>query len=199
MRKYLDPKYPIIDALSDHDFYKKGLVDTPIPGTDRYEPFGEDKIKNRWAYYCCTQNKEVANRFFSMPQVRNRIIGMQIYKYGLTGFLHWGYNFWYTQYSVSAIDPYMTTDAGGIFPSGDSFSVYPGKDGKAVPSTRLFVFAEALSDLAALQALEKKIGRKKTLELLEKDLDEPLTFKKYPHSAEWLLRKRDEINAELNK
>lgn len=200
LRKYLSPKYPIIDALSDHNFYKKGLVDTPIPGNDRYEPFGEDEnIKERWAYYCCTQNKEVSNRFFSMPACRNRILGMQIYKYGLKGFLHWGYNFWYTQYSLSDIDPYSTTDAGGVFPSGDAFSVYPGKDGQAVPSARLFVFAEGLSDLAALQALEEKIGREKTLELLEKDLPEPITFKKYPRTPEWLIGKREEINKELNK
>lgn len=198
LKKYLSPKYPVIDALSDHDFYKKGLVDTPVPGTDRYEPFGDDEtIKKRWAYYCCTQNKLVSNRFFSMSSARNRILGMQIYKYGLTGFLHWGYNFWYTQYSLSDIDPYSTTDAGGVFPSGDAFSVYPGKDGKAVPSLRLFVFTEALSDLAALQLLEKKTGREKTLELLEKGLEKPLTFKEYPRSAEWLLNKRAEINAEI--
>ena len=200
LKKYLSPKYPVIDALSDHEFYKRGLVDNPIPGTDRCEAFMEDKtIKNRWAYYCCTQNKLVSNRFFSMSSARNRIIGMQIYKYGLKGFLHWGYNFWYTQYSLSDIDPFMTTDAGGVFPSGDAFSVYPGKDGKAVPSLRLYVFSEALSDLAALQALEKKTGREATLSLLEKGLEKPLTFKEYPRDAEWLLSKREEINAALCK
>ncbi len=199
LRKYLNPKYKIIDALSDYEFFKNGLIDTPIPSIDHYEPFEKAKIKERWAYYCCSQNKLVSNRFFSMPQARNRIIGFQIYKYGLSGFLHWGYNFWYTQYSLSSIDPYMTTDAGGIFPSGDSFSVYPGKDGHAVPSTRLFVFKEALSDLAALQALEKRIGRDKTLHLLEKDLEQPLTFKTYPRDPDWILQKRDEINRELNK
>ncbi len=200
LKKHLSPKYPVIDALSDHEFYKRGLVDNPIPGTDRCEAFTEDKtIKDRWAYYCCTQNKLVSNRFFSMSSARNRIIGMQIYKYGLKGFLHWGYNFWYTQYSISDIDPFMTTDAGGVFPSGDSFSVYPGKDGKVVPSLRLYVFSEALSDLAALQALEKKIGREETLALLEKGLEKPLTFKEYPRDAEWLLSKREEVNAALCK
>ena len=200
LKKHLSPKYPVIDALSDHEFYKRGLVDNPIPGTDRCEAFMEDKtIKDRWAYYCCTQNKLVSNRFFSMSSARNRIIGMQIYKYGLKGFLHWGYNFWYTQYSLSDIDPFMTTDAGGVFPSGDSFSVYPGKDGKAIPALRLYVFSEALSDLAALQALEKKIGREATLTLLEKGLEKPLTFKEYPRDAEWLLSKREEINAALCK
>lgn len=200
LKKHLSPKYPVIDALSDHEFYKRGLVDNPIPGTDRCEAFMEDKaIKDRWAYYCCTQNKLVSNRFFSMSSARNRIIGMQIYKYGLKGFLHWGYNFWYTQYSLSDIDPFMTTDAGGVFPSGDSFSVYPGKDGKAIPALRLYVFSEALSDLAALQALENKIGREATISLLEKGLEKPLTFKEYPRDAEWLLSKREEINAALCK
>ena len=93
----------------------------------------------------------------------------------------------------------MTTDAGGVFPSGDAFFVYPGNDGKVIPSLRLYVFSEALSDLAALQALEKKTGREATLSLLEKGLEKPLTFKEYPRDAEWLLSKREEINAALCK
>ncbi|TLS52749.1 hypothetical protein FE782_08980 [Paenibacillus antri] len=31
--------FPRIDALSDYDFYEKGLVPTPVPALDRLEPF----------------------------------------------------------------------------------------------------------------------------------------------------------------
>ena len=50
-----------------------------------------------------------------MPGNRTRIIGMQIYRYDLDGFLHWGYNFYNSEYSLYPIDPYRCTDAGENF------------------------------------------------------------------------------------
>src|SRR5690606_38890715 len=100
----------------------------------------------------------VSNRFFSLPSVRNRIIGVQLYKFGIQGFLHWGFNFWYSQYSVKAIDPFRVTDAGGAFPSGDAFVVYPGPEGP-LDSIRWEVFREALQDMRALELLEQLAGK----------------------------------------
>jgi len=48
--------------------------------------------------------------------------------------------------------------------------------------------------MRALQLLESLCGREKTLALLEKGLDVPLTFKFRPPEEEWLLQKRAEIN-----
>ena len=92
---------------------------------------------------------------------------MQLYKFDIHGFLQWGYNFWYSQYSKYPIDPFKVTDAARAFPSGDPFSVYPGEDGPIV-SLRLQVFYEALQDLRALKLLESHIGREKVIELLRK-------------------------------
>ncbi|MHB8962339.1 MAG: DUF4091 domain-containing protein [Saccharofermentanales bacterium] len=185
--------FPVIDALSDFAFYEKGIVRKPVPATDHIEPFIENKVPGLWTYYCCGQYKSVSNRFFDMPSARNRIIGMQLYKYDIEGFLHWGYNFWYSQHSLRAIDPFRITDADYAFPSGDAFVVYPGADGPIV-SLRLKVFADGLSDLRALQLLESYIGRDETIRILEEDMDQPLTFSCYPSSAGWLLRKRETVN-----
>jgi hypothetical protein len=68
--------YPIIDALSDYEFYSSGAVTRPVPATDHIEPFIENKVPNLWAYYCCVQCTDVSNRFISMPSYRNRIIGV---------------------------------------------------------------------------------------------------------------------------
>ncbi|MGN0555115.1 MAG: DUF4091 domain-containing protein [Candidatus Fimenecus sp.] len=184
----------IIDALSDFKLYEKGLVETPIPASNRIAPF-IGKVPELWTYYCCSQgNKYVSNRFFAMPSARNRILGVQLYKFDVKGFLHWGYNFYFLQYSKGLIDPYKVTDAGGAFYSGDSFVVYPAKDGTPYNSLRLNVFYDAFQDMLALKLLESKIGREKTLAVLEDGLEKPITFSEYPHGAKWILETRERVN-----
>lgn len=188
--------FPCIDALSDVDYYDRGLVRQPIPASNHIEPFVERGIKNLWTYYCVSQWDQVANRFFYMPSARNRILGAQLYKYDLSGFLQWGFNFYYAQYSTRPINPFLETDAGRAFPSGDPFMVYPGEEGP-VDSIRGEVFREALQDQRALQLLERLQGREKTLALLQRGMDHPITMKKYPRSMEWLLLMRERVNRRI--
>lgn len=193
LKQYLSD-FPMIDALSDYEFYEKGYVENPIPATNHIEPFLENKVPNLWTYYCCSQYKEVSNRFLNMPSARNRILGYQLYKFDIAGFLHWGYNFWYAQYSIRPIDPYTNTDSNYGFPAGDAFVVYPGPEGRAIESLRLKVFYDAFQDLRALKLLESLIGREQVLELIEEELEEGITFSTYPREDEWLLNKREQIN-----
>lgn len=193
MREHLQG-IPILDALSSSKFYLKGLVHTPVPPTDHAEAFLPLVNGERWTYYCCDQYKQVSNRFFCMPSARNRIIGMQLYKFKMDGFLHWGYNFWYSQFSRKALDPFRVTDADYGFPAGDAYLVYPGEDGYPVDSMRLKVLYEGFQDLRALSLLETLIGREKTISILEEDLTDPLTFIHYPKHDEWLITCRERIN-----
>jgi hypothetical protein len=189
-------EFPIIDALSDYAFYDLGLVRHPIPASNHIEPFIENGVEPLWTYYCVAQRHKVSNRFFHMPSSRNRIIGLQLYKYNVAGLLHWGYNFWYSQYSRKVLNPYQVTDADRSFPSGDAFLVYPGEHGP-VESIRLEVFFEALQDLRALQLLETVVGKDNVLRLLEEGLSQPITFSEYPRSAGWLLHIREKVNGIL--
>ncbi len=188
--------YTVIDALSKVEFYDSGLVKKPVPANNHIEPFMDRNIEGLWTYYCCSQWDKVPNRFFAMPSARNRIMGALLYKYDLSGFLHWGFNFWYSQYSINKIDPFKVTDADKAFPSGDAFLVYPGEDGP-VDSIRHEVMREALQDLRALRLLEEKIGRDKVCAILEKGLGYELKMDKYPQDAEWLLNMRENINFAL--
>lgn len=191
--------YKIIDALSDPWFYKLGIVSSPIPANDHIEKF-INKCTDLWTYYCSAQTKKyVSNRFFCNDSIRNRVLGYQLYKYDIKGFLHWGYNFYYTQLSKQLIDPYTVSDAGGKFPSGDSYVVYPGKDGRAKPSIRLKVFYDALQDMAALNALEHLTDKKTCLDIIEENGSHSLTFSNYPHSDEWLLKTRENINQAIKE
>lgn len=190
-------EFKIIDALSNFAYYKNGLIKNPIPGIEHMEDFA-GRVPELWTYYCCgPDDGNYINRFNAMPSVRNRILGFVMYKYGVKGFLHWGYNFYYTQHSKSVINPFEVTDAGGNFPSGDSFVVYPAEDGTAYVSLRFKVFYEAIQDYEALLLLEKKIGREETLKILEEGLEKPLRANEYPHSEQWIIEKRKEINSKL--
>lgn len=184
--------FPQIDAMSHYELYEAGLVEHPVVAIDSIKPFLEHNVRPLWCYYCCGQNQGVSNRFFGMPSYRNRVIGVQLYKFDVAGFLQWGYNFYYNQYSRGLINPFLTTDAEGAFPSGDAFSVYPGEDGP-IASIPLKVFREALQDLRALRLLEEKFGREKVLELIEDGLSEPIAFDCYPKRADYLLDLRKRI------
>jgi hypothetical protein len=189
--------YKIVDALSDHWFYKLNIVSSPIPSNDHIDNF-IGKCPDLWVYYCSAQNKKnVSNRFFCNDSIRNRVIGYQMYKFDIKGFLHWGYNFYYTQLSKALIDPFKVSDAGGKFPSGDSYVVYPAQDGTPYHSIRLKVFYDALQDMAALNALEKLTDKKTCIDIIEESGKHQLTFSDYPHSDQWLISTREKINFKI--
>ena len=135
---------------------------------------------------------------YGLPELnRNRILGAQLYKFDIEGFLHWGYNFYGTQYSDGQMDPYAVTDGNAFSPAGDCFQVYPGEDGRPEESIRMMVTHHALQDLRAMQWLEKLAGREKVLEIIDVGPAEPVTFTRYPREAEYLIRLRERINQEI--
>lgn len=187
------PDGNVMDALSHYDYYKLGLVDTPICGTDAIKTFIDNKVEGLWAYYCCAQcGKNLSNRIMSFPSYRTRVLGIQLYLNNICGFLQWGYNFYNAALSDYHLDPFFTTDAGGSLQSGDSYVVYPGKNGP-YDSIRHEVFYDALQDMHLFYALEEKIGRDKVESLLLKHGFEK-SFTEYPHSARALLKVRQEAH-----
>lgn len=188
--------FPIIDALSDYSFYESGIINNPIPCTNDIESFIEKGFPHPWTYYCCGQGGKLSNRFFGMPLSTTRIIGFQLFKYGIEGFLQWGFNFYNSQYSLRSIDPFAVTDADSAFPSGDSFTVYPGKSG-AIESVRSEVFFQALQDMRALTLLCDRIGKKRTIAAVEADFD-IITFFDYPRGTEKMLNLRKSVNNYLD-
>jgi len=186
----------VMDALSHYSFYEQGLVGIPVPTVDAAEDFLDKGIPELWVYYCCGQVNQVSNRFFAMPSSRCRILGWQLFKYNIQGFLQWGFNFWFSQYSRFPINPFFTTDAGNAFPSGDAFMVYPGDNGP-IPSIHQLVFHESLQDLRALQLLAQYMTHEEIAAWLDSECAEPMTFTTYPRGAEFLLTLREKLNRKI--
>ena len=161
-------------------------MERPIPSTLRITPFLEGNVPNLWTYYCCTQNVKLSNRFVAMPGARTRILGVQLYKYRIAGFLQWGFNFYNSQYSIEHIDPYRVNDGEYFAPTGDAFQVYPAPDGTAYETQHYQLFVEALRDLRLMQLAEEYCGREAVMEVIEADLETPITFEEYPRDAAYL-------------
>lgn len=185
---------PVVDALSSFAFYQKGVVEHPVPACDHIQPFLDAKVPGLWVYYCCCQGKDTPNRFLAMPSARTRIMGVLLYVWQIQGFLHWGYNYYFNQFSRGLADPYAVNHCNFAFPSGDPFLVYPGPGGAPLPSIRAEVQSEAFTDLRALQTLETRIGRNAVLDLVHKNTGmERMTFQRYPRGAAYLLSLREAV------
>ncbi len=195
--RYL-PDGKFIDALSDVSFYDSGAVEHPVPATNHIEPFLERNIPGLWAYYCIGQGTDVSNLFHAMPGARTRVLGAQLYKFNIEGFLQWGFNFYYSQFSDYLIDPWLDTDCDGFGSAGDAYQVYPGRDGQPVESIRLMQVDQALQDLRAMQLLERLSDRETVLRLIDDDF-EPIRFASYPHDEAWILGLRTRVNREIEK
>ena len=197
-REVISPYLPedrLMDALSNVEFWDRGIVKLPIPANNHIDPFLERDIPNLWTYYCCGQSLDVSNKFLAQPGATTRIIGTQMFKYNVSGFLQWGYNFWFSARSLSQIDPWRTANGCCDWPAGDPFAVYPGPDGP-IESMRLLQMYDGIQDMGAMQALEEKIGHEAVIAMIDEGI-EPLRFDSFPRCEEYLLNLREKINQAL--
>ena len=186
--EYIRPMFegrPLMDALSNVDYCNRNLVDVAVADMEFVEDFFDTNLAEKWCYYCCGDYKKCSNRFLNMAHYRNRIIGLQLYKYGFDGFLHWGYNFYYCSGSMYDVNPYVTTSAGLQFPSGDAFSVYPAKNG-AYLSMRALVFKDAMKDIQVCRTLEKFIGKDEVIKVIDNEAEMDVTFFEYPRNSHFI-------------
>ena len=195
MVENLIPADKLIEACSNWEFLEHGIIKRPVCVTNKVDSFFERGHTDIWAYYCCKPyDRNYGNRFIAMPNGRNRINGFQLYKYGIEGFLHWGYNFYYSVLSKRPINPFYETDGDEAFPSGDPFSVYPGPEGP-LESLRTVVFYEGLQDIRACKLLESLVGREAVLQLVNQEGE--IKFNEYPSTDEGILAIRQRINDRL--
>ncbi|MDY7009919.1 MAG: DUF4091 domain-containing protein [Planctomycetota bacterium] len=183
----LAPWMTVMDALSEVEFARKGLVDMPIPTIRTVREFLAEDIPC-WTYFCCNPRGKYLNRLMDTPLAKIRMSGWLFYRTGVLGFLHWGYNYWYKRQSRQLIDPFTVSDACASpeWPYGDTFMVYPGQAGP-IDSVRWEVFAESLQDYALLQTLG--VDRNGRLLAAIRDYDN------FPFSPAWIAGARRKLFA----
>lgn len=180
------------DALSDYIFYEKGLVECPVTLEEYIHEFLKHDIPNQWVYYCCHPQHTFPNALLAMTLARVRILGILLYKFNIKGFLHWGLNYYNSCGSLYAINPYVTTSADKMFPSGDPFILYPGND-TVYSSLRAESTLDAVQDMRICQTLQKLIGRPEVIRLIDEEAGFPVRFDRYPEDDEFLPRLRRKL------
>lgn len=150
--KRLAPSMKIIEAVHSHNL--DGVVDVWVPQLDYFDQ-NYDFYKGRqsigdemWFYTCMAPRGNYANRFLELPLVQTRILHWINFKYGATGYLHWGFNQdWKETLSNIATDGYV--------PGGDTYIVYPAY-GKVYGSIRLAAMRDGIADYELLKLLESQ-------------------------------------------
>ena len=156
VKKHL-PDIPIIDALHSHKL--ANTVNIWVPLLDNYHKdyafFQQRQAAGDevWFYTCCAPQGNYANRFLELPLIQTRLLHWLNYRYGATGYLHWGFNWWQGN---------KTNDASGdgiSWPGGDAWIVYPA-EGKVYTSIRLIAMRDGIADYELLKLLEQKAPEK---------------------------------------
>lgn len=159
VRKYM-PGVKILDAvLTSKEL--AGAIDTWVPILDVLHKdynFYRDLKKNGkeiWFYTCVGPRGNYANRFIELPLIQTRYLHWINFKYGLTGYLHWGLNYW-----GGFKNPFeeVSRDRGRL-PAGDCFIIYPGYH-KLYSSIRFEAMRDGIYDYELLKMLEKKDAAK---------------------------------------
>ena len=148
------PGIPIIEAV--HSRKLANTVNLWVPQLDYYHKdysFYQERQAvgdEIWFYTCCNPKGNYANRFLEQPLVQTRFLHWINFRYGATGYLHWGFNYWMS----------MTNDAAvNDWPGGDSWIIYPA-EGKVYSSIRLAAMRDGIADYEFLKLLEQKAPEK---------------------------------------
>jgi hypothetical protein len=146
------PSIPIIEATQTRQL--TGYVNNWVPILDHFHK-GADFFRERqkagdevWFYTCCGPTGNYANRFIEQPLIKPRLLQWINFRYGATGYLHWGLNFW--NIGTSPFD-----ETTFLWPAGDQWIVYPNH-GKLLSSIRLETMRNGIADNELLCELSER-------------------------------------------
>ena len=154
VKKHL-PEVKILDAvLTSKEL--AGTIDVWVPVLDvlhRDYAFYQDLQKQNkevWFYTCVMPRGNYANRFIELPLIQTRYLHWINFKYNITGYLHWGLNYWEKdQLNIDA-----SRDRGKL-PAGDNAIIYPGYR-KLYSSIRFEAMRDGIDDYQLLKMVQAR-------------------------------------------
>lgn len=156
------PGVPTIDAVGldqDISFFADVCdVWVPVLGSFDHEL---DKIHSHvakggqaWFYTCIGPQGRYLNRFIDLPLLKVRLLHWFNFRHELTGFLHWGGNYWGPKPFENVQS--VINDNRTLLPAGDNALVYPNPDKNSVLSSlRLEAMRDGIEDYELLALLSK--------------------------------------------
>jgi hypothetical protein len=149
------PGVPTIDAISLQEDIsaeaettiwvpKLGTFDNQVNAIAAHQARGGQS----WYYICLDPRGKYLNRFIDFSSLKVRLLPWVDYRYQLTGYLHWGGNFW-TDRPFENVQP--DWGKGFVLPAGDGAIVYPDPEHDGVfISLRLEIMREGIEDYELL-------------------------------------------------
>jgi hypothetical protein len=186
------PNARYLEAMSCRDM--RGYLDIWVPNINHFDEAWPNYLELRgksgfelWFYTCMYPTGRYPNRFLDFSLLKTRILHWINWRYGLTGYLHWGLNFW-TQ------KPFEEDRIRENLPPGDCWIVYPGPEGP-LDSLRWEQMREGLQDFELLWLLAQE-GPEQADAICERMVPDPLTYRR-----EWqeMRKARAEIIAALQQ
>ncbi|MBM4088019.1 MAG: DUF4091 domain-containing protein [Planctomycetes bacterium] len=155
------PEFAIMEALDvkdDFEFFEKHC-DVWVPQLGRFDR-SLDRMLRRlangrevWIYTCLFPNGAYPNRFVDYPLIKTRVLHWINFRWGFTGYLHWGFNQWRGGDSFTVLEP---PHGGSTFlPPGDAWIVYPG-DRQLLDSIRHEAMRDGVEDCELLSVLAER-------------------------------------------
>ncbi len=200
----LMPNITVIEAT--HEYRLEDQIDIWVPqmATLKHRlDFYKERMQNGdevWYYTCQSPKGEFANRFIGLPLIKTRLLHWVNFKYDVTGYLHWGFNFWGSGINIAnSDDPYDDTSGivfhnGTVISGGDSWIVYPG-DNEIFPSIRLEAMRDGIVDYELLKMYQKKFPEK-AKEMVDRVV---FNFELYDTNIDFFRAKRRQMLQELSR
>lgn len=156
VRKYM-PEVPCCEPIDVYDsaLALEGACDIFVPRVDIYEQ-GPEYFKCRqkagyqlWCYTCCLpEDIWWLNKLIEQPAFYSRLLYWGCYSQGITGFLHWGFNWWWSK--ESGLSPIVRH-------KGDGYIVYPDAvSGGIHHSNRGIATIEGVEEYELLKIAEQR-------------------------------------------
>ncbi len=189
----VDAIYGTTEAIAA--YYKEGLIRNPSPETPHVEHFCSLGVENLWTYYCCGPTEKFSNRFIAQKSSVTRSLGLQMYKFNIHGFLHWGINYYGGGDCGGMTLPFVDQSAQNWVSAGDSFTLYPAMVGAPYESIRAVIMQQVLQDIRAMQLCESLYSKEAVVSAIEEIFGKELHFDTCVQTVDMMEAIREKINA----